>query len=231
MCVVSCRALKLHGGVELDVLEEENIEAVKTGFENPRIHIENLQKFGLPVIVALNRFPQDTSGELAAVLDLCDEMGVPSELSEVAVSGGNGGIDLATKLLEIIEKDNADFTPLYNVDLGIKEKIAKIASEIYRADAVEYSEKADAEIIKLEKAGLDKLPLCIAKTQLSISDNSKLLGAPSGFTVKVKDIKISNGAGFLVIVTGKIMLMPGMPSKSTVEKIDIDPDGTIHNLA
>ena len=190
VCVLSCRAMKLHGGAELETLSDENLDALKQGFENARVHIENMGKFGLPVVVALNRFPQDSDAELNLVLDLCDEMGVRAALSEVAVNGGEGGVELAQAVLDTIDENAADYHVLYDSNDSIKEKIQTVCRDIYRAADVDYSDKALAEIAKLEAAKLDKLPLCIAKTQLSISDNAKLSGAPSGFTVKVNDVKI-----------------------------------------
>lgn len=228
--VASCRALKMHGGVPAEALGEENVEAVERGCENLRVHIENLWKFGLPQVVAVNRFPQDTPAELDAVMEFCHEMGVLSEVSEVAARGGEGGIALAKSVMNLIETRTTRYQPLYDVSAPIKKKIAVLAGEVYRAEHIEYKEQAEQMITRLENNDLDKLPLCMAKTQLSISDDPKKLGAPKGYTLTVNDVKISNGAGFIVVITGKILLMPGMPKVPSVEKIDIDADGRIHGL-
>jgi len=228
--VASCRALKMHGGVPKEQLHEENVDAVVRGCENLRVHIRNLWKFGLPQVVALNRFPQDTPAELEAVMDFCHEMGVLSEVSEVAARGGEGGMALAGSVINLINTKTTRYQPLYDVNAPIKKKIAVLAKEVYQAGHVVYKEQADQMITRLEKNELDKLPLCVAKTQLSISDDPKQLGAPEGYTLAVNDVKISNGAGFIVVITGKVLLMPGMPKVPSVEKIDIGPDGRIHGL-
>jgi len=228
--VASCRALKMHGGVAVEDLGKENVEAVVRGCENLRVHIENLWKFGLPQVVAVNRFPQDTPAELEAVMEFCHSMGVLSEVSEVAARGGEGGIALAKSIINLINTKTTRYQPLYDKNAPIKKKIAVLAQEVYRADHVEYKEQADQMITRLEKNKMDKLTLCVAKTQLSTSDDPKKLGAPKGYTLTVNDVKISNGAGFIVVVTGKILLMPGMPKVPSVEKIDIDAEGRIHGL-
>jgi len=229
--VISCRAMKLHGGIAYDSLSQEKVEAVVAGFENVRVHLENLKKFGVNVVVAINRFPQDTPAELRAVKEQCDALGVRSELSEVAARGGQGGIALAKAVLDMVDNNPSDYHPLYETDRPVKEKIETLAKEIYRAGSVEYSEQAQEKIQWLEANGFGKLPLCVAKTQLSISDDAKKMNAPSGYTLRVKDIRISNGAGFIVVVTGKILLMPGMPKTSAVEKIDMDEQGRVKNLS
>jgi len=228
--VASCRALKMHGGVPVENLAEENVEAVIKGCENLRVHIENLWKFGLPQIVAVNRFPQDTPAELEAVVEYCNNMGVLSEVSEVAARGGEGGIALAKSVMNLIESKTTRYQPLYNIEDPIKKKVETLATQVYRAGEVEYKEQADQMITRLEKNQLDKLTLCMAKTQLSISDDPKLLGAPKDYQLTVNDVKISNGAGFIVVVTGKMLLMPGMPKAPSVEVIDIDEKGQISGL-
>ncbi|MEM7392231.1 MAG: formate--tetrahydrofolate ligase, partial [Verrucomicrobiota bacterium] len=217
--VVTCRALKMHGGVEMEEINNESVDAVVAGFENARVHAENLAKFGMKVVVAINRFPSDTEAEIDAVAKTCEEMGVVSAVSDVAALGGKGGTEMARKVLDLIENDPSDYHPLYDEKEPIKTKIETLAREIYRADGVDYTEQAEEMIGQLEQDGFDQLPLCVAKTQLSISDDAKKLGAPSGYRLKVKDLKLSNGAGFIVVVTGKILLMPGMPRIPTVEKI------------
>ena len=228
--VVSCRALKMHGGVAANDLMQENPAAVERGCSNMQVHVENLGKFGVPVVVAINRFPQDTSAELHAAEQFCTQIGVRHEVSEVAARGGDGGTDLAQAVLDVVENETCAFQPLYDVDEPIKTKIETLAREIYRADGVDYKEQADQMITRLERNDLDKLTLCVAKTQLSISDNPKQLGAPKKYRLTVNDVKVSNGAGFIVVVTGKILLMPGMPEVPSVEKIDIDEHGKIQNL-
>ncbi len=229
--VVSVRALKLHGGAELDQLENEDLDALTRGFDNARTHVENLRKFGITVIVAINRFPSDTPAELQTVIDCCDQIKVPSELSEVAALGGDGGTSLANALVSLIKKGDNQYAPLYKASAPIKDKIETLAREIYRADGVDYEPAAEAMIATLEAEGLDQQPLCVAKTQLSISDDPSILGSPKNYRLTVKNIRISNGAGFLVVITGKIMLMPGMPKHSAIEKIDMDTDGKVINLA
>ncbi len=233
--VVTCRALKMHGGVPKDQINDENVNALREGLANAKIHIENLGKFGLPVVVAVNRFPMDTPAELDAVFEFCRSMDTPAALSEVAARGGEGGLELADAVLKTIEGQNGGsgdgYHTLYGETLPIKEKIETIGREIYRADGVDYLEAAEASIARLEKLGLDKVPVCMAKTQLSISDDPKKLGAPSGWRLTVRDVKVSNGAGFLVAVTGKMLLMPGMPKRPATERIGIDEDGNIFGLS
>lgn len=228
--VASCRALKMHGGVQEKDLDKENVEAVINGCSNLRAHIENLWKFGLPQVVAVNRFPQDTPAELEAVMDFCHTMGVLSEVSEVAARGGEGGIALAKSVVNLINTKTTRYHALYDVNDPIKTKLETLVKELYRADGIDYKEHAEQMITRLEKNNLHRLPLCVAKTQLSISDDPKKLGAPEGYRLTVNDVKISNGAGFIVVITGKILLMPGMPKVPSVEKIDIDDDGRIHGL-
>jgi len=228
--VVSCRALKMHGGVPLEDLEKENVDAVVRGCENLRVHIENLWKFGIPQVVAVNRFPADTPHEMEAVLEYCHSMGVLAEVSEVAARGGEGGTELARSVVNLIKTKTTRYKPLYDVNSSVKDKIETLAREIYRAGEVEYKEKADQAITRLEKNHLNNLTLCMAKTQLSISDDPKKLGAPEGYRLTVNNVKISNGAGFIVVVTGKVLLMPGMPKIPSVEVIDMEDSGTIRGL-
>jgi formate--tetrahydrofolate ligase len=229
--VATVRALKFHGGVEKEDLSTENLVALKTGCENLRTHAENVQKYGLPVVVAINRFPTDTPAELDIVRKFCEEMGVQSSLSEVVAKGGEGGLDLANKIKKIV--DDTPGTPnfYYKTSDPIKSKIETVAREIYRADGVDYTEEAEKSIQVLEENGLADWPICMAKTQASLSDDPKKRNAPRGWRLQVRDVKVSNGAGFIVALTGKMMLMPGMPRESAVQKIDIDSNGRITGLS
>ena len=232
--VVTCRAAKRHGGVPIERLEEENPGAVERGLANAVVHSENLSQFGIPTVVAVNRFPQDQPSELDAVFRFFRDLGVEAALSEVAAYGGEGGLELAERVVAAIEekgKGALGFRLLYDQDLPIREKIETIATRIYRASGVEYEESAERRIAQFEEFGLDKLPLCIAKTQTSLSDDPKKLGAPSDWRLKVKEVRISNGAGYLVVITGKMMLMPGMPRESVVKKIGIDEEGKVFGLS
>ncbi len=228
--VATVRALKNHGGVPKSELSAENMEALSNGFENLEKQIENVQKFGVQAVVALNRFPTDSEQELSFVEEKCQEMGVNVVLSEVWAKGGEGGIKLAEKVVELAESGKSSFKPLYELDKTIQEKIETIAKEIYGADGVEFTGKALKEIAKYEKLGLDKLPICMAKTQYSLSDNPKLLGRPKGFKITVSAIRVSAGAGFLVALTGDIMTMPGLPKVPAANKMDILDDGEIVGL-
>ncbi len=228
--VATVRALKYNGGIAKADLKEENVEALKKGIVNLEKHVENMRSFGAPVIVAINRFDTDSDAELSAIEDMCKEKGVRFALSEVFAKGGQGGIELAKELLAAVESEKADVKPLYDVELTIKEKIEKIVTHIYGGDGVEYSTKAEKQIKTLENLGLDKKPVCMAKTQYSLSDNPKLLGRPSGFKVNVAEVRVSNGAGFIVVETGNIMVMPGLPPVPAAEKIDVDENGTISGL-
>ena len=229
--VATIRALKFHGGVEKDELSTENLNALKTGCENLRTHAENVQKYGLPVVVAINRFPTDTPEELEIVRKFCDEMGVQSSLSEVVAKGGEGGIDLANKIKKIVDENPGTPNFYYKNSDPIKSKIETIAIEIYRADGVDYTEEAEKSIKILEENGLADWPICMAKTQASLSDDPKKRNAPRAWRLQVRDVKVSNGAGFIVALTGKMMLMPGMPRESAVQKIDIDQNGRITGLS
>ena len=229
--VATVRALKYNGGVERANLGEENLEALQKGLPNLLKHISNLKNvFGLPVVVALNRFVSDTDAELKLIQDECAKQGVEVSLAEVWGKGGAGGADLAQKVVNAIETQPNNFQFAYDTNLPIKEKIRTIAQKIYGAADVEFSAEANAEIASLEKLGLDKLPICMAKTQYSLSDNAKLLGKPEGFTVSVRGITVSAGAGFIVALCGNMMKMPGLPKVPAAEKIDVDENGVIHGL-
>lgn len=228
--VATVRALKHHGGAKKDEYGVENFDYLSKGFENLEKHIENLKKFGVPAIVAINQFPTDTKAELDFVINRCNELGAEAVLSEVWAKGGEGGIDLAKKVVEVVEKNEANFRFLYDVNETIKEKIEKIAVEVYGADGVELTSQAVKQIKDIEKLGLDKMPICMAKTQYSLSDDPSLLGRPKNFKITVKEIKISNGARFLVALTGDIMTMPGLPKVPAANSIDILENGEIVGL-
>jgi len=228
--VATVRALKFNGGVLKQNLGEENIVAVERGFANLEKHIENLKKYKVPVIVALNSFVTDTDREINIVRERCEAMGADFALSEVWAKGGEGGLELAEKLLYTLENKKSDFECLYDENLSIKEKINIISKEIYGARGVYFSNKALNDIKKIEAMGLDKQPVCIAKTQYSLSDNPNLLGRPEDFEITVKQIDISAGAGFIVALTGDIMTMPGLPKVPAAENIDIDENGKITGL-
>ena len=228
--VATVRALKMHGGVAKADLGAENLEALEAGMSNLEKHAENIRKFNLPLVVAINRFPTDTKAELDLVAKMCQKLGIPWALSEVWADGGQGGVALAEELLKILGEGKADFKPLYSVDASIKEKITTIAQEIYGADGVEFTKGALQNIKSLEKNGFDKMPICMAKTQYSFSDDPSLLGRPSGFTITVREIKVSAGAGFLVAITGDIMTMPGLPKQPAACNMDITSDGVIKGL-
>ena len=228
--VATVRALKYNGGVAKTDLKVENVAALKAGMTNLEKHVENMRSYGVPVIVAINRFDTDTDAELSAIEDMCKEKGVRFALSEVFAKGGEGGIDLAKELIDVIEKEESNFKLLYDTELSIKEKIDIIVKSIYGGDGAVYSAKAEKQIKTLESLDLDKKPICVAKTQYSLSDNPSLLGRPSGFKVNVAEVRVSNGAGFIVIETGNIMVMPGLPKVPSAEKIDVDENGVISGL-
>ncbi len=228
--VGTIRALKMHGGVDKKDLQEENVEALKAGFVNLKKQVENIRKFGLPAVVAINKFPTDTEAEINAIRVLCEELGVEVALSEVFTQGGEGGIELAEKVVSIVEKGEANYKPLYDIEKSIPEKVETIVKEIYGGDQVIFTGKAKKQIQKLEEIGLDKLPICMAKTQYSLSDDPTLLGAPTGFDVTVREVNVSAGAGFIVCLTGDVMTMPGLPKVPSAEKMDIDEEGTIIGL-
>ena len=229
--VATVRALKYHGGMEKEDLNTENLEALKTGCENLRTHAENVLKYGLPVVVAINRFPSDTPAELDTVRRYCEEIGVECSLSEVVAKGSEGGLDLAKKIKRVVDENPGAPNYYYANTDSIKDKIQTVAREIYRADGVDYTEEADASILRLQENGLADWPICMAKTQASLSDDPKKRNAPTGWRLQVRDVKVSNGAGFIVALTGKMMLMPGMPKQSAVQRIDIDSEGRITGLS
>jgi len=228
--VATIRALKMHGGVAKDNLEEENLEALEAGMENLEKHVENINKFKVPLVVAINRFPTDTEAELELVRKKCEEMGVRVALSEVWAKGGEGGLELADEIIDILDNEESNFEYLYSKELSIKEKIDKIAKEIYGADGVDYSSAAEKQISTFEKQGYGELPICMAKTQNSISDKPELKGRPTDFTVSVSQVTLSAGAGFLVPSTGPVLKMPGLPKRPSAEDIDIDENGKITGL-
>ena len=229
--VATVRALKYNGGVERANLGEENLEALAKGLPNLLKHISNLKNvFGLPVVVAINRFVSDSDAELAMIEKACAEHGVEVSLTEVWGKGGAGGADLARKVVNAIDNQPNNFDFAYDVELSIKDKIRAIAQKVYGAEDVDFSAEAAAEIASLEKLGLDKMPVCMAKTQYSLSDNAKLLGCPEGFRITVRGITVSAGAGFIVALCGNMMKMPGLPKVPAAEKIDVDADGVIHGL-
>ena len=228
--VATIRALKYNGGVPKDKLTEENLEALEKGVVNLKTHIENLHKFGVPVVVAINRFHTDTDAELALVEKVCTELGAEFSLAEIFAKGGEGGTDLAQKVCAVIEKGEADYKPLYDTALPVKKKIEKIAKEIYRANGVIYTAQAEKALREIEALGKTDLPICVAKTQYSLSDDPKKLGKPENFEITVRDMKLSSGAGFIVVYTGDIMTMPGLPKKPAAFSIDVDNEGNISGL-
>jgi len=228
--VASVRALNMHGGVPKAKVAETNLEALEKGCANLDKHIENLKKFGLPIVVAINKFPTDEPAEIDLVKKHCDAMGVRSAISEVVARGGEGGIALAEEVLKALENDQNNFHPIYDPEMPIKMKIGILAREIYGADGVVYTPSADREIARMTKLGLDKMPICVAKTQHSLTDNPDLKGAPTGWELTVREIRASAGAGFLVALTGDVMTMPGLPKVPAAEGVDIDEDGKIVGL-
>ena len=228
--VGTVKALKKHGGVAKDLLSEENLEALKEGFGNLQRHVENVRKFGVPAVVAINEFPTDTPAEIELLTKLCDSIDVPVILTQVWAKGGEGAVALANKVVELAESGLANFKPLYELEASIKSKIETIAKEIYRADGVDFSAKALKNIKKFEEDGLGHLPICMAKTQYSFSDDQTLIGAPTGFRISINDVKISAGAGFIIPLAGDIMRMPGLPKVPAANRIDILSDGEIVGL-
>lgn len=228
--VATIRALKHHGGANKEDYDKEDLQALEKGFANLEKHIENIKKFGLQPVVAINRFPSDTENEIKFMEDKLAAMGVECALTEVFTKGGDGALELAKKVVKVCDEDKADFKPLYDVNLSIKEKLEIIAKEVYGADGVEFTVPATKNIKNLEKLGLDKMPICVAKTQYSLSDNPDLLARPEGFHIVVREVKVSNGAGFLIALTGSIMTMPGLPKVPAADKIDILPSGEIVGL-
>jgi len=228
--VATVRALKYNGGVDKAHLSEGNLEAVKQGIVNLEKHIENLQKYNVPVVVTLNSFDSDTKAEVDYIQKFCEDRDCEFAISEVFMKGGEGGIALAEKVLDTIENKKADFKPLYPSNYSIKHKIETIAKEIYGADSVNFTANVTKEITNLERLGYSEFPICVAKTQYSLSDNPVLLGRPSGFEITVRDIYVSAGAGFIVALTGSIMTMPGLSKNPAAYNIDVDEDGNITGL-
>ena len=228
--VATIRALKYNGGVPKAELSKENTVALKNGIVNLETHIENMRKYGLPVVVAINRFATDTEAEIETIEAFCKEKDVPVSLTEVFARGGEGGKELAEKVVKTIETKEAHFKPIYDEKLSIKEKLNVLAKEIYRAGDVVFTSNAEKAISEIEKLGKDKLPICVAKTQYSLSVDPQKLGSPKGFTLTVRDVRLSAGAGFIVALTGDIMTMPGLPKQPAAYKIDVDDDGNVSGL-
>ncbi|HQQ67644.1 MAG TPA: formate--tetrahydrofolate ligase [Candidatus Cloacimonadota bacterium] len=228
--VATVRALKIHGGVKVKDLSEPNPGAVTKGLDNLAKHLENINKFGMKSIVAINRFPSDTDEELGIVKDFVIASGFATSIVEYYTKGSEGGLELAEKVVEMVENDVCQSRGLYDWNSPVEEKIFTIASEIYGAQKVDYSAEAKADLKKINKYGFDKLPICIAKTQKSLSDNPELIGRPKDFLVTVREIVIASGAGFLIPITGEIMRMPGLPKKPSAGTIDVEPDGNISGL-
>ena len=228
--VATVRALKMHGGVPKTELKTPNVEAVKKGLVNLEKHIENVKKFGVPCVVAINIFAQDTAEELEAVREHCAKHGVNVALSDVFAKGGEGGIDLAKEVIALADNGESKFAPIYPLDMSLKGKIETIAKEIYGADGVNYTKEADKAIKEFEELGYGNLPICMAKTQYSFSDDPALLGRPSGFKITIRNCRIAAGAGFIVVLTGDVMTMPGLPKVPAAEKIDVTDDGVISGL-
>ena len=227
--VATCRALKYNGGVPKAEVSNENLDALKKGIVNLGVHIENMRKYGVPVVVAINQFGTDTEAELKFIENYCIENGADFALSNVFGKGGDGGVELAKKVVEACDKPS-DFSPIYDINLTVKEKIESIAEKIYGAAKVNYTTAAEKAIAEVQKLGADKLPVCIAKTQYSLSDNPALLGAPKDFEITVRNVSLSNGAGFTVVYTGDIMTMPGLPKAPAAHNIDVNSDGKITGL-
>lgn len=228
--VATVRALKMHGGMDKKELANENLDALRKGIANLEKHIENIKKFGLPAIVAINAFPTDTKAELDLLREICEAKGVKVALSEVWAKGADGGIELANGLVDLLENTESHYKPIYDLDLPIEDKIKTIAREIYGADDVIFTKKAKTNIKKLTDLGLDKLPICIAKTQYSLSDDPTLLGRPTGFNIEINDLIPNTGSGFLVAISGDIMRMPGLPKVPAANNMDILENGEIIGL-
>lgn len=228
--VATIRALKNHGGVKKADLNEENLKALEDGYANLKKHVENVAKFNVPAVVAINKFPTDTEKEIELLFEKCKLDGIDVVLSDVWAKGGEGGIDLAKKVVEVVEKGEANFSPLYSENETIKVKIERIAKEIYGAKGVEYTKACEKQIKEIEALGYDKLPICMAKTPLSLSDDPTLKGRPENFHITVRQIKVSNGAGFLVALTGNVMTMPGLPKKPAANNMYLSDEGEISGL-
>lgn len=228
--VATIRALKHHGGVSKEDLNTPNVEALKKGVANLEKQIENIKKFNVPVVVAINKFVSDSDEEVKFIKEFCEKQGVKVALSDVWAKGGEGGLELADTVLDVLENEKSDFAPIYDSKESIQDKILKIAKEIYGADGVTYTVAAKKQIAELEKFNLDKLPICMAKTQYSLSDNPELLAKPEGFNITVREVRVSNGAGFIVALTGNVMTMPGLPKVPAANKMDILENGEIVGL-
>ncbi|WP_300624437.1 formate--tetrahydrofolate ligase [uncultured Megasphaera sp.] len=228
--VATVRALKMHGGVDKKNLQEENIEALKKGFANLAKHVENMRTYDVPVVVGINKFATDTDAEIATLRQLCADYGVEAALNNCWAEGGKGGVELGEKVLKLIDQPQTPYKPLYDVNDTIAQKMETIVKKIYGGAGVVFESKAQKQVAELEKFGLDKMPLCVAKTQYSLSDDSALLGAPKDFTVTVKDVRVCTGAGFIVCQTGDIMTMPGLPKVPAANRMDIDENGVITGL-
>ena len=228
--VATIRALKMHGGVAKTDLGEENVEAVRAGFANLKRHVENVRKFGVPAVVAIKEFVADTEAEIAALKELCAEIDVPVELASVWANGADGGIDLANAVVNAVENGNADYKRLYSDEDSLEEKVTKIVTEIYGGDKVIFGKKAKTQLKQFAQFGWDKLPVCMAKTQYSFSDNQALLGAPEGFDITIREFVPKTGAGFIVALTGDVMTMPGLPKKPAALNMDVAEDGTAIGL-
>ncbi len=227
--VATIRALKQHGGVALEDLQEENVEALMSGCENLAKHIDTIQQFGLPYVVAINQFVSDTDKEIEALENWCKENNHPMSLSQVWAKGGEGALDLAQKVIDLCEQENS-YAPLYDVNQSIEEKIETIAKKVYGADGVEYTEEAYEQVKKFTELGWDHMPICMAKTQMSLSDDAKVMGRPQGFKITVRELRPSLGAGFIVALTGKVLTMPGLPKHPSALDMDIDESGVITGL-
>lgn len=228
--VATIRALKHHGCVSKEELNTPNVEALSKGIVNLEKQIENIKKYDVPVVVAINRFLTDSDEEIKFIKEFCGNLGVKVALSDVWAKGGEGGIELAEIVQNVLDKEESNFKPIYSIDSKIEEKILKISREIYGANNVNYSPAAKKQIQEIEKFGLDKLPICMAKTQYSLSDNPALLGKPKGFDISVKEVRVSNGAGFIVVLTGNVMTMPGLPKVPAANRMDILESGEIIGL-
>lgn len=228
--VATVRALKMNGGLAKDQLGEEDLGALTRGVVNLEKHIENMGKFGVKAVVAINRFPTDTEAELEIIRKRCEELGAEVALCEVFTKGGEGGVELAEKVIDVLDSKKSNFKPLYELDLSIEEKIEKIAKEIYGADGVNFDKAAQLSMKKYVEMGYGSLPICMAKTQYSLTDDQTRLGRPTGFTITVREVRLSAGAGFLVAITGAIMTMPGLPKRPAAMRMDIDAEGTITGL-
>lgn len=228
--VATVRALKMHGGVDKKNLQEENVEALKKGFANLAKHIENMRLFDVPVVVGINKFISDTDEEIATLRKLCEDYGVEVALNNCWAEGGKGGVEMGEKVLKLLQQPKTPYKPLYDVNASIPEKLETIVKKVYGGDGVLFEGNAQKQIKELEAFGLDKMPICVAKTQYSLSDNQALLGAPKGFKVTVKDVRVCTGAGFIVCQTSNIMTMPGLPKVPAANRMDIDENGVITGL-